>query len=122
MSIKIKLNDGIMILRLNEIYTIHTIKEVIDFAESKEYQLQNVEHIIIDCEALQYFEDGGGELFLLRKNKHLKDFLFSGLDESLKPIMDIFSQDWFGETIVNFPTEDAAIKFIKEKDSKLPSI
>jgi hypothetical protein len=112
MSLQVVFEDYVLILTLNQAYTVETISEVMSLVESKE-RLKHIKHVIIDCSKLEDLDNFGGEIFLLKKNFNLKSFLFCGLKTLLEPVMNFFSQKWFQDNIVNYATRQEAMTFIK---------
>lgn len=105
--------NNVLIIVLESTYTIETIAEITALAEFDE-KLNDVRHIIVDCTNLEFFDNGGGEVFLLRKHKFIENILFCGLNKTLEPVMNFFSQEWFQENIKNFPTKEDALDFINK--------
>ena len=113
MVVKVEFEDDVLILTLGEKYTVTTIAEIMEVVDAEE-RLKGINHVIVDCGSLKELDNFGGEFFILKEKLNPENFLFSGLDEKLVPIVNVFSQDWFGEDITNLPTREEAMGLIKK--------
>ncbi len=115
MKVGINFVDNILIISLPHTYGVITISEIMNLVETNE--LKNTQNTVIDCSELEILDSFGGEVFLLKKNYNMKYFLFCGVKSVVEPILNVFSQDFFQEDIVNFPTQKDAIDFIKKNNT-----
>ena len=111
MHMETQILDDILVVVLGKTYTVETIEQVMSLVRADEI-FENIRNVIIDCTNLEFIDNGGGELFLLKRPATVENLLFCGLASKLKPILNFLAKEWFNEEIRTFPSRDEAIKFI----------
>ena len=83
-----------LILRVKGEYSVDTMEDILKLSESDE--LRNYKTIIVDFLELEYFDNCGTELYLLRSNFYKSDginFLVLSKNEGMKTIVSLLKSE-----------------------------
>jgi anti-anti-sigma regulatory factor len=117
MILKTDIVKNTLIVTLGKLYSNDTISDIVKLDKSE--KIHDVENIIIDCTNLQGLDSVGPELFLMRskfkKIDQNRNFVFCGLNKDGEETFNYFAQGCGYESIINFPSLDEALNFVRKQ-------
>ncbi len=99
MRIQISKLGEVLTVVIEEDYDVFTIESINELLRN-DLMFKGIKKISVDCSKLKFLDSFGGEIFLLKKKFNIEQMEFVGLDDKLRPIFNVFSQEIFNKDLV----------------------